>query len=131
MDGDIDTSVFRYVKTKEELRDQQRQRQKERAQMEQTQSKQSEKVQRGNIWEFLSQTQQEVEEIQETKNLEIQKAVDEMDANIYIECATKLSKRATQLAARVYLEVDLVVAMVFVSAQCAGAKWISLWDIFR
>uniref|UniRef100_A0AC34GTZ4 TATA box-binding protein-associated factor RNA polymerase I subunit B n=1 Tax=Panagrolaimus sp. ES5 TaxID=591445 RepID=A0AC34GTZ4_9BILA len=130
-EDEANQSIFRFNRSILEVRQERRTKEKQKVQTRKVQEKAAEKVQQEDIWNFLSQTQQEFENTQATQNLELQQAFDEEEVNAIIACTTKLSKRATKLAARIYLEVDLVVAFAFIASQCAGANWISIWDIYR
>uniref|UniRef100_A0A914Z4S0 TATA box-binding protein-associated factor RNA polymerase I subunit B n=1 Tax=Panagrolaimus superbus TaxID=310955 RepID=A0A914Z4S0_9BILA len=130
-EDEANQSIFRFNRSIIEVRRERRVKERQRVETRNVHAKVAERSQQADIWNFLSQTQQEFENTQATQNLELQQAFDEEEVNAIIECTTKLSKRATKLAARIYLEVDLVVAFAFIAAQCAGANWISIWDIYR
>uniref|UniRef100_A0A7E4VEG8 TATA box-binding protein-associated factor RNA polymerase I subunit B n=1 Tax=Panagrellus redivivus TaxID=6233 RepID=A0A7E4VEG8_PANRE len=86
-----------------------------------------------DVWGFLNQTQEEVDEIEQSIMLEANQSISQaMEQLRGIESkSTKLSLKAVIQAGLTYLEIDSVVTLAFVAAQLAGAQWITLWDLFR
>lgn len=85
-----------------------------------------------DVMSFVTQTNRdEDEQLQASMRMEALNETAGLKGTVFDTAEADLSLRIANLAARIYLEIDMVIAMIFVSCQMVGASWITLSDISR
>ncbi|KAL7069739.1 hypothetical protein ACQ4LE_011167 [Meloidogyne hapla] len=82
-----------------------------------------------DAWMDLTSTDEALKKVLEEEEAEISATLEEVQ---FIErMKTSLSVDAVNMAAHIYLGVDLLLCILFLSVHLSGCKWILLSDIFR
>ncbi|KAI1724311.1 zinc-finger of RNA-polymerase i-specific TFIIB, rrn7 domain-containing protein [Ditylenchus destructor] len=78
-----------------------------------------------SAWEQIMSQDADIEEATDTKTNEAE------DILLHDLIETKLSIDTIKAGATIYLEIDMVLVLIFVSILLSGCKWIQLTDLFR
>uniref|UniRef100_A0A915CMH0 Large ribosomal subunit protein uL18 n=1 Tax=Ditylenchus dipsaci TaxID=166011 RepID=A0A915CMH0_9BILA len=78
------------------------------------------------IWEQI--TSQQMEDLEQDNE---EGTASQLEIAALARIETKLSRDSIKAAALIYLEIDMVLVLVFMSALVSGSRWIQLSDLFR
>lgn len=103
---------------------------KKRSKQIENKTQELEQTIRDDLLSFLNKTQQEREELQESIILNAYEEHEDLFQDVD-EWVTNFNIDQIILCSRIYLEIDMVIAIIYYSLQLVGAKWITLYDIAR